>query len=74
MNDSLPTGLNGQPRLSAPVPLNQRGIVELAVCSVLMTISTLAVILRLVARKVKGASFAADDYIIVVALVSRHIV
>ena len=64
------TGPEGQPLLTAPVPLNQRGITELALCILLMVIATVAVILRLVARKVKGNSFAPDDYIIVLALVS----
>ena len=71
MNSSLAP--SGQQLLSAPYFLNSRGVAELVLCIILMVIATLAVILRLWARKFKGVDFAPDDYLIVVALVSNRV-
>ena len=57
-----------------PSLAESRGGELVATVTVLMIIATIAVILRLYARKVSGAKFGTDDYLIVVALVcSRQI-
>jgi hypothetical protein len=57
--------------ISIALSNNPRGTTELIVCIILMVIATAAVFLRLYARKYKGVEFAADDYLIVLALVRR---
>ena len=48
---------------------NPRGAGLLALCILLMIIATVAVGMRLWARKYKGTDFAADDYVTIFALV-----
>ncbi|KAL8884651.1 MAG: hypothetical protein Q9215_007353 [Flavoplaca cf. flavocitrina] len=52
-----------------PSLAESRGGELVATVTVLMIIATIAVILRLYARKVSGAKFGTDDYLIVVALI-----
>ena len=39
------------------------------VCSMLTVLSTVAVVLRIIARRIKRLSLAADDYLVLLALV-----
>ena len=49
---------------------NNQGAKLLAVTVVFLTLATLAVIFRFVSRRIKRVKLAADDYMIIVALVS----
>ncbi|KAL8634910.1 MAG: hypothetical protein Q9226_009414, partial [Calogaya cf. arnoldii] len=55
-----------------PSLAESRGGELVATVTVLMVIATIAVILRLYARKVSGAKFGTDDYLIIVALILTY--
>ena len=49
---------------------NNRGVELLVIAVVILSLATLAVALRFVSRRIKRVRWAADDYMIIVALVS----
>ena len=57
------------PPMEGVTTLNDKGIMLIVLCFVFLFIGTLAVAMRLWARKYKHTSLAADDWWIVVALV-----
>ena len=50
---------------------SMRGTVLVVLCFLFLFIATLAVVLRIYCRRLKGTSFARDDIWIVIALVRR---
>ena len=50
---------------------NNQGVRLIAITIVFLGLATLAVICRFVSRKIKRVRLAADDYMIIVALVSQ---
>ena len=52
---------------------NRRGVELLVIAVVILLLATLAVALRFVSRRIKRVRWAADDYMIIVALVSASI-
>ena len=63
------SGPGAMPMASLALADNPRGAGLFAICILLMVIATLAVGMRLWARKYKGTDFAADDYVTIFALV-----
>lgn len=51
---------------------NSRQTEIVSIVAVMMTVSTVAVILRLVGRKISAAPYGADDFLIVVALILTY--
>ena len=51
---------------------NNRGVELLVIAVVILSLATLAVALRFVSRRIKRVRWAADDYMIIVALVSYY--
>ena len=49
---------------------NDRGVELLVITVIFLALATLAVIFRFVSRRMKRVGLAADDYMIIVALVS----